>query len=253
MDLWGKLAKLGGRDRAAQTREAAVGIAANVLVFGHYAEAGARELHLRRRRGNPLFPPDRRMVTVDDLAKARVLDMADAAQLEQETATYLTALRHVLARQERPPDWFQDARRQIDELIDRATALGGRALARRAELENLFGTLIAELRPGIATQAPDALRAFDQANENRAAGYSRPSFAFGQQLPSLPPEEIVPALLCEEPDVIADFLTFLTADAREQVRTAAAGLLRQAAAQGYRLPNRERVLEALGLPSASID
>ena len=172
--------------------------------------------------------------------------MTTAAEFEQEYRKYLAELKSAMGSG--TLDWFQDARKRIDDLIDRATAIGGRALVRRAELEELFRTLVDEVRPAIAAHRPESLAAFDRANAFRAAGYGRPGFAFAQQTDSLPPEEIVPALLCEPPAVIADALRFAGADTQAQIRSEAARVLRTAKQEGHQIPNLEQVVEALGLP-----
>lgn len=107
------------------------------LIFGTIRwrkHPGCFERHLQRRYKNPLFPPERRIVTLLDLDVARQTDAAEKYAFYKKMKG---ALRDFPEDEEYPPQMIENIRntyRQIGELIEESFSLGDSTLLERDQL-----------------------------------------------------------------------------------------------------------------------
>jgi hypothetical protein len=200
------------------------------------------ERHLKRKHNNPLFPEPDREVTQEQIDRARERDREDAAKLERDLADVASDLQKLPALA-RPRD-VAPIRERIDELLDRAAAIGGQADLTRGALHELRKALINNLRKAFKGNGKllNALEEAERYHCSRVEIFHDPPVA---QLLRIPSSDLIPAMLSESPEIIEKIMCMVDEDKREPVAKEACGLLKSALAQGKVMPLAEEKLKAI--------
>jgi hypothetical protein len=223
---------------------------------------GAHEMHLKRRQNNPLFTPERQVVTGTDVYAARVQDAKEWDVVLSKAA----AIRKELLDKELPPNWqdfLHDFRKRIDELLPRAHRLGSTSnlLVEHLHTSRQF---ISDVFIDAHQSKPESQKLYREADQLHT---QHEATMFGtewlrqidnpQQV--IPVDEVISAFLCEEVGEIAETIRILAlkADAEDctpatsqmlgQLRTGALELVLPLQAAGTPLPGIAEKLDALGL------
>lgn len=115
---------------------------------------GRRERHLLRRRDNPLFPPDRRLVTGAHLAAARAADVAEEAAFREDFAALLSQASTLSGQVDSAV--VLELKERADRLYEQCRGLGGDHQAEEQGLNRLLAVLMRAVRAG-AGDDPQAL------------------------------------------------------------------------------------------------
>jgi hypothetical protein len=205
---------------------------------------GPRMRQLLRRRNNPLFSPERRNVSRADIAEAQSGDAAELAGIEGE-------FREILARVETlgdTKDWatLRPLRETIGHLHARAVRADEPAESTAANLwklhESLVDTVIDHARRSGDSDAVQALEnARSLSHRQRDLFLAEPFLA---QVSDIPSDELVPSLLCEEPETVRRFVRTLR-DHPEAVANVRAQAEALAASVGPEVQHRFRLTEKI--------
>ena len=209
---------------------------------------GAFERHLQRRHNNPLFPPERRTVSTLDVLEARRKDDAEYQEL-------LKDVKAIELPEELPYDWnafLSDIRERIDALTKRAREVGGDTSKIRGYLESLRGKM-SEVWRSCMKGNENALKLFEAAEASAKAYDEQFRGEFGNQLlrkgeKSIPPADVIPALLCEDPKSVAAFYETLPEDNRKNLQKWVADIIARASKEGFDIMTVKEQLYALGWP-----
>jgi hypothetical protein len=210
---------------------------------------GAFERHLQRRHKNVLFPPNRRTVTQGDINTARLRDHQDYEELKARairfTEDILKLPDHIASSQ------VNALRERMDELIRDAMGVGGRAYEIALEVKKIRQTLIQSWRGAVAGNA-EALRALDEADQFWHANAPLFHIPFIREMlrkdGPIPAEDVVPALLSEQPETIATVMSWFK-DPRKKaiVQAEAASILKSVMNSGATIDRLDEKVQALGL------
>jgi hypothetical protein len=167
----------------------------------------AFERHLQRRYKNPLFPEPRRGVSSLDVYQARDTEERVVQDIQQK---FSELARQFVDREKWPSDGlgFLDAlREQLDALEDRRVRLGGDTAELKGRLEELRMHIMSLWRQTVSN-SPETLALLDKAEE--ASNARRERVEATEWLRNMvlspapfPPEEALPALLCETNEDLA--------------------------------------------------
>jgi hypothetical protein len=216
---------------------------------------GAHERHLQRRHDNPLFPPGRRRVTATDVFRARLLD----AKAHVDAFDELEAIRKELRETELPRDWFSylnAKREQIEDLQDRIWCMDQRGDDLKPMGERLRAFVVGTMLDTMKGHNAEGAAAIEEAEVLHAQRQAFFSSNFLRQLinraPVIPPDEIVPALLCENESSLRVIVNGMEHDqalheSLAHARTGALDIVRAARATGAALPEIEHKLQILGV------
>ncbi len=210
------------------------------------AQPGAAERHLQRRHSNPLFPLHRQMVTAQEVYEARLAD----ARTMQDIRSELNELsRSFSERTELPLNWqsyLEGYRDHIDRLDERRLASGGQNAPLGDAIASLRADILATWRASLHKNR-HSLAALDQEEAQRA---ERRALLYGSDWTaqllshgsSIPPEEVVPALLSESPSQLERVVASLQAEPRlletlAQCRATAHRLVNELRAGGHQFPD----------------
>lgn len=210
---------------------------------------GAFEQHLQRRYRNPLFPPIRRIVTQADINKARLRDYQDYEALN---ARMILLAQDILQFPDHVSSSQVNAlRERMDELIQDAMGAGGLAYEITLEVKKIRQTLIQSWRGVVAGNA-ETLRALDEAEQFWHANAPLFHVAFIAEMlrkdGPIPAEDVVPALLSEQPETIATVMSWFE-DPRKKaiVQTDAASILKSVMNSGTTIDRLDEKVQALDL------
>lgn len=147
--------------------------------------------------------------------------------------------------------------KEVDDLLDRAAAIGGKDGDEIAKsLENFKSKLIGSLRKDFQGSGNmQALHALDEAEKFVEENMERFRNGFNAQMSKLNrPEDIVPALLSENPHAISVVLKLMgdESDTRENLCVAGIRLLSENLHANPPLPQLEEKLRVLGAPETLI-
>ena len=209
---------------------------------------GAFERHLQRRHNNPLFPSERRTVSTLDVLEARRKDDAEYQEL-------LKGVKAIELPEELPYDWnafLSDIRERIDALRKRAREVGGDTSKIRSYLDSLRDSM-SEVWRGCMKGNENALKLFEAAEASAKAYDEQFRGEFGNQLlrkgeKSIPPADVIPALLCEDPKSVAAFYETLPEDNRKNLQKWVADIIERASKEGLDIMTVKEQLYALGWP-----
>jgi len=201
-------------------------------VWAWRKKPGAYERQLQRRHKNLLFPAARRVVITADVLAARRKDAADYKAVVDKC-------RAIEMPETLPPNWndyLNGIREQIDELKARARQIGGDTTTLMDALNSTrldFGNVWRECMKN----NPEALRLYEIAEAAAREHDEMFRGDFGNQLlrddPTIPASELVPSLLCEDPEAVASFWRKLPEAERANTNKWAADILHAAIAEGF--------------------
>ncbi|MHB8471298.1 MAG: hypothetical protein ACYDC8_00330 [Gammaproteobacteria bacterium] len=228
----------------------------NAVSFPYWkwsAKPGAFERHLQRRHNNPLFPAERRIVTTADVYEARIKDTEALSELTEEAAGILQELEPEL-----PGDrnaYLHAMREKIDDLRLKVPAVGGNTAEVEEALSEARKLIVETWRLVAISSGKDAVESLDKAEEyanNSDAELFQCELANQIRHPAgvIPANEIIPALLTEDPDGISKFCLSLDKETTlKEVQAACLDTLKEALNHGFDpLKAQERVV-ALGIDS----
>ena len=208
---------------------------------------GAYERQLQRRHKNLLFPAARRVVTTADVLAARRKDAADYKAVVDKC-------RAIEMPENLPRNWndyLDGIREQIDELKARARQIGGDTTTLMNALNSTrldFGNVWRECMKN----NPEALRLYEIAEAAAREHDEMFRGDFGNQLlrddPTIPASELVPSLLCEDPETVASFWRKLSEAERANTNKWAADSLHTAIAEGFDIGSVREQLFAMDWP-----
>lgn len=210
---------------------------------------GAHERHLQRRHNNLLFPAARRVVTTADVEAARQQDGAEYKDLVDK-------FRAIDIPEEIPPnhdDYLDNIREQIDALKERARQIGGDTVKIKDAL-NDTRLNFADVWHATRKSNPKALAIYEEAEAAYHAHDQELELRgdFSNQLlrddPSIPPGEVVPALLTENAESVAAFWQTMPDDQKTSINKWAADCIHDAMTEGFEIGHVREQLLAMGWP-----
>lgn len=210
---------------------------------------GAFEQHLQRRYRNPLFPPIRRIVTQADINKAGLRDYQDYEALN---ARMIRLAQNILQLPDHVSSSQVNAlRERMDELIQNAMGVGSPGYEIALRVKELRQTSIQSWRAAAAGNA-EALRALDEAEQfwhANAPVFHTPFIAqMTRRDGPIPAEEVLPALLSEQPETIATVMNWIEDPQKKAIIQAeAASILKSAMNSGATIDRLDEKVQALGL------
>ena len=219
------------------------------------AQPGAYELHLMCRHQNPLFRPERQIVTGDDVYEARRRDAADLDAARKAAIMMRVALRDLVLSAD-APESFTSAREQLDSLADRVRSLGRNSTVLQGYVAESRRMLISRWQQALADKA-DALQKLAEAeklhHENRNALYSTEWLRQYRHPDNvIPPDEIVPSLLTVDRETLE--ITIMAIQSHPKLRPMlpttrklALEIVRPMMITGRPLPGLVEKLDALGV------
>lgn len=160
---------------------------------------GCFERHLQRREGNLLFPIERRVVTKEEIEKAQEADRIEQQQYKEKVKNFITSTRDVLTRGEVSSEQSLSILKEVMELIEEGTAIGGNIEAGLERLAGIEETLIQSTNKAM----PEGAGAIDKLHRlSRVHRIPYMAQAYRKNSPILKREEI-PALLSENLETIS--------------------------------------------------
>ena len=217
---------------------------------------GAYERQLQRRHNNPLFSPESRIVTAKEVYEARLLDDQDQAAYRKDVAALIESMPDEL-----PFDWhtfLNGMREKIDNQIERSAGIGGDINDVIEALRKMRTNIINTWRIALGNNK-DALAALEKAEKfvNAPEYVEMLGNEFFRQLcrknGPIPPTEVLPSLLTENPETIRVVVKFLGGEGGliKKTQTAAAELIAECALRGEEIDQAAEKLEALGIVNAT--
>ena len=207
---------------------------------------GAYEWHLQRRHDNPLFPLERRAITQIDVDSARERDIADTRALAQRRRALFEAISELGGEQ--PWGVFEAARKELDELIERAVGIGGPASEEVKVIQGLR-KLVTESMRKMAAANINLTQKFEDAERFNNQYVTTFLIPFAAQMSRegspIPSDELVPSLLMEEPETISTFLQGVDSELRDRICYDALLLIRKALNEGVALERQDELLAIL--------
>ena len=210
---------------------------------------GCFESHLKRRNRNPLFAPDRRRPSQDEVNEARKRD-------EQELSEFNSGIRALLDEVGKlPPHVESDVmlgfKDRIEQSYERCAGLAGEHAAEKTGLDRLHALILARMLEG-AGDDPYAHWQLDQGEEARRMHHKLLEFPLVAQLlrPDGPVsrEELVPTLLSAEEEDIEAAMAMFEPDQRDELVAEAGDLINRLADGFVNLPSLRLRMEAMKRP-----
>jgi hypothetical protein len=208
---------------------------------------GCFERHLQRKYLNPLFPPASRIVTQDEVDAARARDASEADVLWAKIIKHAESM---------PNGQFTFAqldehRKRMDELMQEAAETGNpKAESATAEL---YWAIIKDMEIAMSDNVKGA-ELLEKANENYVKIGLALKNRFVAQLcrhdSPMKPEEVLPALLTEDPETIRKFVIFVEdhdelIKSHQHMASEALELVKKVEATGVTIPQIDEKLKAL--------
>jgi hypothetical protein len=212
---------------------------------------GCWERVLQTRYGNPLFPPERRHVTQQEVDAARQRDLEEHQNFRAAIVDVLGEATSSLAKVVSYDD-AEAFRRKLEDLLHRATEIG--AEAERNTLWSLYQTHTAEIEESIETlwqankaEALTAARELHRISEARLIQFSGFVAQFMRKDSPIPHAEIAPHLLSQCSSTIVQFMSVLDDEqAKEMLRECARAVIGNAEREGFQIAHLEEKLRAMG-------
>ncbi|MBW2274612.1 MAG: hypothetical protein JRG96_15200 [Deltaproteobacteria bacterium] len=208
-------------------------------------EPGVYELALLRRDNNPLYLPDRRLITPHKLEDAKVRDAARAWQV-LDAFIDLASRRSRMARLD-SGERIAVAVAEIDALTEEALGVGGTAYGIVDALVSMRAALVSEWRKS-ASGNPARVAPLEGIDEEKPPTGSAARFLaqLDQEQGPIPEHEVVPALLGEEPGTIRAVMKQFPADRQRALRRHASLVFDDLKREGVETEGLEPKLGALG-------
>lgn len=217
------------------------------------ARPGAHERHLRRALDNPLFPPQRRKASPQDVLREQRRDYEELMDFVQRFEDL------VREAAELPPnaeaDVVLDLKERLDKAYEEASGLGGDIAHIREALVKLIGVTMNAVRRAAGDDDPTALEKLDMEEQARALHFEllrHPLIADLLRPDDLiPPEDLVPTLLSEDEAAVAAAIRILEPEQLALIVRDAEALLDKVEKRGEAVPETARArLEQLRLALA---
>ena len=107
---------------------------------------GCFERHLQRRDGNPLFPPERRIVTKKEIDEAKAKDLIEYNQFAEKVKSFSTSLQGM---GKAPPAQASSLLKDIMDLLEEAGSIGGSVQSFVQTLESVEEDLMQSLNQAV--------------------------------------------------------------------------------------------------------
>jgi hypothetical protein len=209
---------------------------------------GCWEQCLQTRYGNPLFVPERRIVTAPEVEAARRRDNEERENFRtamMDVLTQVTSADHVMGYEE--ADSF---RQRIEDLLQRAAAIG--AEKERQQLWSLYKAHTADIENSIQTwqhrkdEALQAARDAHQIAEERLIQFSGFVAQFMRKDSPISQAELIPYVLSQDPSTIIRFMLAVSDEHKKGLCDWAKALVAKAEKEGFQVPEVQEKLRALG-------
>lgn len=187
---------------------------------------GAHERHLLRRKDNPLFAPERRVVDAVALAEARRRDQTERDAFERQFRTLLEAAASLKASEE--SEVLLELKARLDQAYTLLASLAGAHEPYRQGLRRLTDLLVNTVRRAVAND-PLALAELDQEQMAREQHYrllESPLVADLMRSESpVAPEDLAATLLSASAEELGAALWLFAGDELTLIEQAASALL----------------------------
>ncbi|RMG59960.1 MAG: hypothetical protein D6717_00805 [Gammaproteobacteria bacterium] len=206
------------------------------------ARPGAHERHLRRALDNPLFPPQRRKATPQDVLREQRRDYEELMGFVQRFEDLVREAAELPANAE--ADVVLELKERLDRAYEEASGLGGDIAHIREALIKLIGVTMAAVRRAAGDDDPTALEKLDMEDQARALHFrllEHPLIADLLRPDDLiPPEDLVPTLLSESEDAVAAAIAILEPEQLALIVRDAQELLARVEKRGEAVPEAAR-------------
>lgn len=229
---------------------------------------GAHEMHLMRRYNNPLFSPERQIVTGNDVYEARVRDTnaLTAAHKEMEAIKA-----EILGNENLPQDWsgyLNGLRERIDSLADDKIYCLGRNSTYLEENIAKAREYVINVWMGTVKSIPATLALLEEGEKlhNEQLTITKSSEwlrQLGHPDKIIPPDEVIPSFLSENLEILTANMNLLESLVKTEkygkpiqsqmrnmllhLRTGSLDIVRPILAAGKSLPNIEEKLAVIGV------
>lgn len=252
-----------GKAKTPAEREAAGLEAVKYVIYGakgesrgpHLAEEeelqwsdnpGAREAYLVKRWNNPYFGPSRRAVSTEELSEARKTDR-DKFLVAQNSLSGLAKEIGELPSPMTVGD-LHKARQSLDELIQFAVSVGGAAKEVAVKADQIRDAVVLAIREAFSgdTEKLEKIERADAYHKDHVRKFHLPIVAgiIGIER-IIPDDELVPALVSEDPATISILLDLLPEDDCVVMQAAAMKLILRVLEEGYIDPQLDKKLAVL--------
>ena len=207
---------------------------------------GAHEAHLIRRNNNPYFPESRRRVSKEELLKAKRMDNDGYILCQQRLAQLLEKVdQSLVSGMDGDVHKF---RKDLDKLILFSMGVGGPAKEVASEANRMRDDIISGMRAASSNDKV-ALENIEKADayhmDNTRKFYIPVMAQIVSKRSPIPKEETIAAILSEEPESIAIFMSSLPEDDRPKIRLGALKLMQEVLHHGHVDPQFEEKVSAL--------
>ena len=207
---------------------------------------GARERHLQRRAQNPLFSPERRSVTQEQIEAARQLDAEEVQQRLQDLQGLVQEAVDLEPTVE--SDVILNLKERLDQTYERFSSLAGDQAQARQAIIRLIAVVMNVVRQH-AQGDPLALQKLDEedlARETHFALQNQPLVAdLMREDGIIPTAELVPSLLSDSQPGLAAALPLFDPEQRAAITLEARALLASCEATHGPLQEARRRLEEM--------
>jgi hypothetical protein len=208
---------------------------------------GALESNLLHRLLNPLFPLEKQIVRGDELKEAQEQDERQAQEFLRRNIELANSVLELPAH----VSWaeWNGIRHDLDQLIDDIVCYGGTAASYLDSLLKLRASLIQTGRDALCDQ-PEALAQLEKAEAFRSECVVPRQHPIIGRIRVMEPEDFVPALLSEAPEMIRFVMTSLNnSDVVRDFTASAVQLLRELESKGTNTTDLRRKIGEAGLLS----
>ena len=218
------------------------------LIWSH--NPGCFESHLQRRCDNPLFPPERRIVTQPEIDAARARDVRDAEAFREEVRSLAGYFGEFAEKV--PGSQVMQFRKKIEDLMQRAAELGGNLQDEKTALCEMRKAIIGIYQEAIETSKETIqLQKAEAFNAERMRAFHTEFLAqMLRQGTPITPDDLVPALLSEDLATIQLVLSTLgeiNPKAKKEFKPIALQLVAEVEAEAGSTLRIKEKLRALGL------
>jgi len=210
------------------------------MTIAFSTQPGCRERQLQLRRDNPLFPPQLRRVTAEDIRTAQQQDRDEHTHLREQFTTLLNEAAALPA--EADSELILNLKARIDPLYDQCASFGPAFDKLRGALDQLYQVIAMAIRKAAGAD-PLAQRELDEEDAARqthtallcyplVATLLRPEDIIGE-------EELVPTLLSQDEDALRAALQLFDAEQLEVLCRSGRTLVSRLREDGIRLDDAE--------------